>query len=270
MLRRNGKTKLLKIFGALMVAALIIFFTISVFINQKSKVIDTADLKVNIEENEEIKAAGEDIVPATRWGGCKWWIDSEGWLHIVKLSENETPESGFNKGEIGILGSDTTVPWYDYRDSITTISVGEDNRKVTVKKDNSTRNMFRNCSNAKKIILNNFDTTNAVSMEYMFYGCNSLTEIDGLSGLNTSKTENMSYMFFRCSSLSQLNLSHFNTSEVTTMKGMFYGCSSLNSLNISNFNTLKVEDMSRMFDSSEIIDLNIVSFIDNIQFYQLD
>ena len=35
----------------------------------------------------------------------------------------------------------------------------------------------------------------------------------------------MEYMFFGCSSLKELNLSNFNTNNVTDMRGMFYECS---------------------------------------------
>ena len=37
----------------------------------------------------------------------------------------------------------------------------------------------------------------------------------------------MSYMFYDCNSLTNLNLSNFNTQNVTDMSWMFIGCNSL-------------------------------------------
>ena len=57
----------------------------------------------------------------------------------------------------------------------------------------------------------------------------------------------MNYMFYGCSSLKELNLSNFNTNNVKDMRSMFFGCSSLKELNLSNFNTNNVRDMIKMF-----------------------
>ena len=42
----------------------------------------------------------------------------------------------------------------------------------------------------------------------------------------------MSYMFYYCNSLTNLNLSNFNTQNVTDMRSMFYECNSLIKKNI--------------------------------------
>ena len=38
---------------------------------------------------------------------------------------------------------------------------------------------------------------------------------------------NVSFLFFGCNSLTNIDLSNFNTQNVTDMSGMFHGCSSL-------------------------------------------
>ena len=38
----------------------------------------------------------------------------------------------------------------------------------------------------------------------------------------------MNFMFYGCSSLTNIDLSNFNTNKVRDMKGMFYGCGKLN------------------------------------------
>ena len=61
-------------------------------------------------------------------------------------------------------------------------------------------------------------------MDYMFYGCSSLKELN-LNNFNTNNVTNMGYMFCKCSSLKQLNLNNLNTNNVTYMGYMFSGCS---------------------------------------------
>ena len=77
---------------------------------------------------------------------------------------------------------------------------------------------------------------NLVDCIYMFYDCNSITEIN-FSNFDTPFVITMSLMFFNCSSLTSLDLSNFNTSQVKFMNAMFAYCSSLTSLDLSNFNT---------------------------------
>ncbi len=69
-------------------------------------------------------------------------------------------------------------------------------------------------------------TDNITKTTCMFYGCNSLTNID-LSNFNTQNVTDMSYIFSECSCLTNIDLSNFNTQNVTDMSGMFSGCISL-------------------------------------------
>ena len=84
------------------------------------------------------------------------------------------------------------------------------------------------------------------NMSYIFYGCNSLTNID-LSNFNTQNVTNMSYMFWGCNALTNIDLSNFNTQNVTNMCGMFSECNSLTNIDLYNFNTQNVTNMSGMF-----------------------
>ena len=94
-----------------------------------------------------------------------------------------------------------------------------------------------------------------------FFGCEKLTEINGIEYLNTSKVTIMSGMFEYCVSLKSLDLRSFNTSEVTIMNGMFANCIGLRSLDLSSFNTENVTNMGNMFDGcSKLQSLNLSSF----------
>ena len=67
---------------------------------------------------------------------------------------------------------------------------------------------------------------NLTKINYLFYKCNSLTNID-LSNLNTQNVTDMSFMFYGCKSLSNIDLSNFNTQNATNMSYMFSRCNSL-------------------------------------------
>ena len=68
-------------------------------------------------------------------------------------------------------------------------------------------------------------TNNVTNMEYMFYGCSSLSSLPDISKWNTNNVTNMGYMFDGCSSLSSLpDISKWNINNVTSMYEMFRGC----------------------------------------------
>ena len=128
------------------------------------------------------------------------------------------------------------------------------------------------CHDKVKTVVVDASMQNAplTSMINMFYGgfngmkyytLTNMTSIIGLDYLNTKNVKDMTYMFFGCESLTELNLSSFNTENVEAMAGMFYGCSSLQSLNLNSFKTDKVEWMFSMFyNCKSLTELNLNSF----------
>ena len=86
------------------------------------------------------------------------------------------------------------------------------------------KNLFRACECLVNIKFNgNFDTSYVTNMEYMFYDCFSLEELDIIS-LDTSQVTNMKGMFAECSCLTELRIDSFKTSNVIDMAGMFRNC----------------------------------------------
>ena len=110
----------------------------------------------------------------------------------------------------------------------------------------STEYMFNGCNSLTNLDLSNFNTSNVTSMSNMFNGCSSLATLN-ISNFNTSNVTDMSNMFYGCSSLTELDLSNFNTSNVTSMAYMFYRCSRLTEVDLSNFDMSKVNDISQIF-----------------------
>lgn len=124
-----------------------------------------------------------------------------------------------------------------------------------VKANTDSSNLFSQFTSLESINgIENFDTSAARDMSYMFYGCGKLTRLD-LSKLDVQNVENMTSMFsaykdtqgFWEMNLSELNLSGWNTKKLETIDEMFYGCISLNSLNISGCNLNNLKNYSETF-----------------------
>ena len=120
--------------------------------------------------------------------------------------------------------------------------------------------MFYGCESLTNIDLSNFNTQNTTNMDSMFYRCKSLTNID-LSNFNTQNVTNMRSMFSGCESLTKIDLSNFNTQNVTNMALMFYRCKSLSVIDLSNFKTQNVTNMLRMFyECGSLTNLDLSKF----------
>jgi prepilin-type N-terminal cleavage/methylation domain-containing protein len=118
------------------------------------------------------------------------------------------------------------------------------------------RDMFGS-SKATSLDLSNFNTSNVTNMGSMFLNSYA-TEIKGLEKFNTSKVTNMQEMFYS-SNATSLDLGSFDTSNVTNMSGMFQN-SQATTLDLSNFDTSNVKNMRGMFFGSNAITLNLSNF----------
>ncbi len=147
------------------------------------------------------------------------------------------------------------VPWYDKRETITTVEFVDKIKPVT------TGIWFNDCTNLTTINnIENLDTSKVTNMFYMFCGCSSLTSLD-LRTFDTKNVTDMTWMFNGCTSLTALDLSRFNTKNVTDMNWMFWGCNALTSLDLSNFDTSSVRNMERMFQNcSSLTNLDVSRF----------
>ena len=120
--------------------------------------------------------------------------------------------------------------------------------------------MFFGCESLTNLNLSNFDTSSVTNMTGMFSSCRSLTNLN-ISNFDTSNVTNMAEMFSSCESLTSLNISNFDTSSVTNMTGIFNNCYNLTSLNLNNFNTSNVTNMAEMFRGcNNLTSLNLSNF----------
>lgn len=120
---------------------------------------------------------------------------------------------------------------------------------------------FKDCANLSQIDgLENLNTSEATSMEAMFYGCKKLTSLD-LSKFNTSSVTSMNIMFKDCTGLTSLDLSSFNTQRVTSMLEMFMNCSQLATLDLSSFKGKELTTTEGMFNGcSNLASVNLAQF----------
>ena len=176
--------------------------------------------------------SSDPIVDWTTCGTARWTIDAGGCLTIA-------PMEGTDNGELEIWVLCDEVPWYNYRNSITSAKVAG---KIATQ---TTALMFNDCPKLASLDLSGLDTSDVTNMSNMFSYCWSLTSLD-LSPLDTSNVTNMRGMFSECSSLASLDLSPLDTSNVTDMSYMLSGCSKLTSLDLSPLDTSKVTNMSYM------------------------
>ena len=191
--------------------------------------------------------SSDPIVDWTTCGTARWTIDAGGCLTIA-------PMEGTDNGELEIWVLCDEVPWYNYRNSITSAKVAG---KIATQ---TTALMFNDCPKLASLDLSGLDTSDVTNMSNMFSYCWSLTSLD-LSPLDTSNVTNMRGMFSECSSLASLDLSPLDTSNVTDMSYMLSGCSKLTSLDLSSFDTSQVESMGGMFDGcSRLASLDLSSF----------
>ncbi len=111
------------------------------------------------------------------------------------------------------------------------------------------------------IDLENFNTSRATNMNYMFFNCKTVQNLD-VSKFDTSKVTTMSCMFYNCNNVTTLDVSGFDTSKVTTMYAMFYGCNNVTALDVSGFDTIQVTNMQSMFSGCKNVTTLDVSGFD--------
>lgn len=208
-------------------------------------------------------------------------------VNITFLNNNNVPENAVESWNVSEDKENGTVKaWVVPNSSDSSkydLYIGAKG-KVIANEDSG--QVFYNFSIVKKINFdNNYDTSNATNMNYMFANCPFLTELD-LSSFNTSNVTNMAWifenntslkmidlssfdtsnvvymegLFNKCSGLQSIDLSNFDTSNVINMQSLFFGCSSLTKLDLSNFDTSNVTNMSYMFAHSSVSHLILNNF----------
>ncbi|MDO5540437.1 MAG: BspA family leucine-rich repeat surface protein [Eubacteriales bacterium] len=163
--------------------------------------------------------------------------------------------TGEDTWDVSEDGSGGVVAWVKENGDLYDLYIAADGEVLS---GENCKDLFACFENIEYVNFNDcFNTSDAVSMENMFYRCRQIRDLD-LSGIDTSSVTSMNEMFYYCQSIEKLDVSDLDTSSVTDMYGMFYHCEKLITLDISGFNTEKVEDFRCMFSGCEnIVDLNL-------------
>lgn len=107
--------------------------------------------------------------------------------------------------------------------------------------------MFTNCFKLKYLDISNFATNKVESFKGFASECEMLENIIGISKFNTSACKNMDYMFYGCKRLKELDLKGFDFSSVQSALNMLSECQNLKTLGI-NGNFPPDCDCSGFFD----------------------
>ena len=112
--------------------------------------------------------------------------------------------------------------------------------------------MFQHCEKLKEINLEKFDTKNVKQFSCMFNNCYDLTKINFSEHFDTTQALFMIWMFYGCESLEEINLSSFKIKTKTLSNNigdMFEGCDNLKKIEINGdyynqfkFNNIKFKD----------------------------
>jgi len=127
----------------------------------------------------------------------------------------------------------TVLAWFSGDKADGNLMIGAENGVIA---SISSKSLFRCCTNLNKVDFNGcFDTSNTMSLAYMFAECKSLQTIDGLENFDTGNVESMKGMFLNCGKLTEVNVNGFNTNKLLSIAEMFAGCTSLQDINIDDF-----------------------------------
>ena len=132
----------------------------------------------------------EDVLAKGIFGTAKWYIDTNGTMHI-------------GPGNFGRLKQSTLSPWDVYKDKIKKI-IFPVTEKIIANTDSGY--LFANLTNLEKIEnINNWDTSNVTNMRYMFADASGITNL-ALSNFDTAKVIDMTNIFGGMTSLQTDNI----------------------------------------------------------------
>ena len=190
-------------------------------------------------------------------------------LNCRKLKNFDLSNSGKTHAHIGEGGYFTVAPaWVRFDAATGTLTFQCSSAKTDADTDfflneaRDTPGWQTKSADIKTVVFKrNFRDARPTTCSLWFGSCTNLTSIEGLENLNTSDVTSMDYMFYKCELLRALDLSGFNTEKVENMRDMFSNCKNLEALNLSSFKTNNLTDMSEMFlECNKIAQLDLSGF----------
>ena len=94
--------------------------------------------------------------------------------------------------------------------------------------------IFRQCKAVETINITGIDTSKVVDMRGIFTDCNNLKNIIGLETLSVDSANTLEWMFYGCKKLVELDLSHFKVDSSDAVSYMFQYANELQEVYVSN------------------------------------
>ena len=121
--------------------------------------------------------------------------------------------------------------------------------------------LFYGCNSIRELDLTEFSTKGTISTAEMFSYCTGLTTIYGLETFDMSSVIVSSRMFANCYILQDLNINQWDMPETRSAEYMFQNCKGLQTLDLSAWRLPKCETVNNMFfNCSMLQSLNIENF----------
>ena len=155
-------------------------------------------------------------------------------LHGKTFSGNDRMADQYGAIYIKTCPDETCVQFYSKND-------------FTIYADEDMSSCFAGMPALRKIVFENFDTSNTKNMSEMFAGDNSLERAD-LSVFNTDRVTNFDRMFYDCGRIEILNLSSFVMHPWATAEDMFTKTRLINKLYTPQYCAINVTLPTEMFD----------------------
>ena len=95
--------------------------------------------------------------------------------------------------------------------------------------------------------LSRFSLASAVDAQCLFDGCTSLKEIEGLADWNLGNAKNVLQMFYGCQSLEDIDMSKWHLAPTDSIQATFYNCFEIKELDLTGWDLSSVEYEWRLF-----------------------
>ena len=161
------------------------------------------------------------------WGTVLWKVADD--VLMVQPADGDTGTTG----EPANFGYFRGAPWCSASNNPSVDSMTSVRSKGAIAMNANSRGLFEHCSAFTEIpsAISDWDISGVTSMEAMFAGCTSLTDISPLSGWDIPDGTSIEGMFANCPSLTDISpISGWDISGVTVIADMFFYCTSLTDL----------------------------------------
>ncbi|WEV46729.1 BspA family leucine-rich repeat surface protein [Bifidobacterium sp. ESL0690] len=205
--------------------------------------------------------------PCTSVAGWQQWKNSAGVIHGITGQDTGAVCWAIEGSTLRLTGgtspsytgSAADIPWNGQKSAITKISI-EGDLTLTFASQNGTINTpFDQMANLTAFA-HNSNTINLDKFAGMdlFYNDTGLKSLD-LPTMRFATAEGLDSMFFHCDQLETLTgISHWDLHTVWKISQMFGSCRKLTGLDLSAWNTSKVMEMQSVFDADyALVDLDL-------------